>query len=389
MKTNDTSPKIRSEEKVPPRVWLWIIVVVVLANILLPILWNNFEKRPSIENSRQPYHLSKDYWHYEKMLEDSISQSSKIPVTIIGDSVVWGEYVDRDSTLTAYLNERSNVQNTYKFLNAGINGLYPVVLKELIENYYPHNKRLPVILHYNFLWISNPEADLQDPKERTLNHSNLLPQFFHDIPPYKAPFEKRLKITVSLHIPSNRLAKHIQISYVDNKSIPNWTMDMGPTWPPNYPNSSKNISGQFDFQNLSEHENDPSRGKHSSRHKSWNRKGMQVQQDRWIDPTSSIQWPALLKLTKLLQEKNLSVFVIIGPLNKHMMDERSQNKCSHYEGLARIWLKEQGISHVVLPTLPSELYADSSHPLSGGYNKMAEILLLSDEFSKWLNELDL
>lgn len=380
---------IQSEETVPLRVWGWIVILVILANFIIPLIWEKTEKKIVPENARLPYHLSKDYWLYKSLIEGSRSTTQRIPVSVIGDSVVWGEYVDRDATLSAFMNEHSTGQSSFKFINAGINGLYPVVLKGLMEGYYPHNRNLPVILHVNLLWMSNREADLQDSKERTLNHTSLLPQLFQQIPPYKASLEQRLEIKMSQQIPLSRLAQHIQAAYFNNQSIPNWTMELGSSWPPDYPNANKNFLNQINYKNLEEEENDPDRGRASARHTSWILKGMTEQPDRWVDPESSIQYSAILELTKNLKRRSSSLFVVVGPLNKHMMEPVAAEKCTEMENLVSDWLDKKGISHLVLPTLPSEMYADSSHPLSLGYDQMARVLMSSAPFSKWLSELEI
>ena len=53
---------------------------------------------------RMPHDLSEDYWLYERFAGLAAQHDETL---LIGDSVVWGEYVKRDETLSHYLNELS------------------------------------------------------------------------------------------------------------------------------------------------------------------------------------------------------------------------------------------------------------------------------------------
>jgi len=48
------------------------------------------------------------------------------------------------------------------------------------------------------------------------------------------------------------------------------------------------------------------------------------------------------------------------------------------------WLEEQQIPHFVPAALPSEHYADASHPLAEGYLLLAEQMLDSESFREFL-----
>jgi lysophospholipase L1-like esterase len=48
------------------------------------------------------------------------------------------------------------------------------------------------------------------------------------------------------------------------------------------------------------------------------------------------------------------------------------------------WLEGEGISYRSISDLPSEYYADASHPLKEGYAKIAEELLETESFRIWM-----
>jgi hypothetical protein len=49
------------------------------------------------------------------------------------------------------------------------------------------------------------------------------------------------------------------------------------------------------------------------------------------------------------------------------------------------WLREHGIPCCAPAALPSELYADASHPLGDGYALLAKRLLEDQSFADWLS----
>ena len=52
---------------------------------------------------------------------------------MLGDSVVWGEYVAPDGTLSHFLNQEAEATN--RFVNLGLNGLFPLAQEGLVDYY--------------------------------------------------------------------------------------------------------------------------------------------------------------------------------------------------------------------------------------------------------------
>ena len=109
---------------------------------------------------------------------------------MLGDSVVWGYYVSADQTLSHYLSELSGGR---RFANLGVDQVHPVAMAGLVEHYGRAMAGKRVLLHYNPLWMSSDERDLETAKE-VGNHSRLIPQFFPGIPSYHEPLEGRLGV---------------------------------------------------------------------------------------------------------------------------------------------------------------------------------------------------
>lgn len=145
------------------KVWIGIIVSAAIAVMILPGLWKLREPVPESANLRLPYDLSKDYWLYRHWMNKYSGVTDLPRIYILGDSVVWGEFVDRDATLSAHLNA-SRPGERFEYINAGINGLYPVALQGLVQHSFPLHKSQRLILQINLLWMSNPEQIFKHPK---------------------------------------------------------------------------------------------------------------------------------------------------------------------------------------------------------------------------------
>src|ERR1700728_3918663 len=93
--------------------------IILLVIALTPPLWKRVERFDTGPDYRIPYDLSKDYWLYQHRLADKIDPHS---IVMLGDSVVWGEYVLPDGTWSHFLNEQTGRPG--KFINGGVNGLF-------------------------------------------------------------------------------------------------------------------------------------------------------------------------------------------------------------------------------------------------------------------------
>ena len=84
------------------RQWLGLGLFAVVILVFAPALWRRTEKFALEPDYRIPHDLSNDYWLYERFAGLAADHDDTL---LIGDSVVWGEYVNRQETLSHYLNE--------------------------------------------------------------------------------------------------------------------------------------------------------------------------------------------------------------------------------------------------------------------------------------------
>lgn len=340
----------------------WIIVAVFTAVLftITPICWKRAEKFEIEADYRTPFALSSDYWQYARFADIA---AQRYDTLLLGDSVIWGQYVTREQTLSHYLNEMAGRE---QFGNLGLDGAHPLALSGLIENYGAGIQNKNVILLCNALWMSSPKHDLQIEQEFHFNHPKLVPQFSPAIPCYKESMSARLGIVVERHVPFNAWTGHLQSAYFDQSDIPAWTLEHP------YSTPWSVVSMQVPpSDNVLRHE--PI---------SWSARGAKKQSFPFVELDRSLQWHAFQKCVEILKQRGNSVFVVINPLNEHMLDETSLNSYVRVKGDIERWLKSNQIGFCVPAVLPSEDYADASHPLSNGYR------LLAQQLFAWVAKID-
>lgn len=371
------------------RQWLATLAVVAVILALTPWLWTRLERFPTGPDYRIPYELSKDYWLYGRRIREHASSSTKTnkAVYVIGDSVVWGEYVLPDGTLSHFLNRQPTDSKHLEFVNAGVNGMFPLAMEGLVRHYAPLPRPGRMVLHANLLWMTSPKADLSTDKEETFNHARLVPQFSPWLACYRADGNERISATIQHRIPFLSWVDHLQTAYFDQKSVLGWTLaDDGSSDPPRYPNSWKNPLARIRFEVPSAAALDPQRGPQSPRHKPWSASGAKPSRFEWVALEKSAQWKAFQRTVSVLRlDRGEDVLVVLGPFNEHMISDESRPAYRALRDGVEAWLTEQKIPHVVPEILPSELYADASHPLTEGYRLMAERLYRDSAFEEWLS----
>jgi hypothetical protein len=357
------------------REWWIVIGIVGLFACFAPRWWMKIEPLEEADDYRVPYALSADYALYERHLRES-AQQDKDAVFVIGDSVVWGEYVSREGTLSHAL--RAATGDSRHFINAGVNGLFPLALEGLVRDFgRPVNGR-KVLLQANLLWMSSPEADLSTGKERKFNHEALVPQFSVRVPCYRATIDQRLGYLAGRNIDVLAWSRHLQICYFDQLGIPEWTLEPA--------NTRRNPLAAITRVLPTEPADDPERGEASPRHRAWFDAGRKPLRFDWVAPDKSLQLAAFKRLVELLRSRGNDVLVVVGPFNEHMIAEGSRTGFDALRGHLDRWLEEEGVRAVAPEVLRSELYGDASHPLTAGYQRVAEQLIQAGEFQEWLGQ---
>lgn len=367
-----------NEMRLNARHWVVVLGLVLLVATSIPPLWKKLERFDRGPDYRIPYNLSKDYWLYQRRLE----RLDATDLILLGDSVIWGEYVLRDGTWSHFL--KREVGGPNQFINAGVNGLFPLALEGLVRAYGAPLHHRKVLLHCNVLWLTSPKADLSTDKEESFNHALLVPQFSPRIPCYRADATTRLNAIVEQNVPFFQWVNHLDCAYFGQQSILKWTLAEEGGDPPRYPNVYRNPLAQITLTVPAEPQSDPQRGPHSPRHKPWSRSGQGTTQFEWVGLDQSLQWHAFQRIVERLQQQHNDVLVVVGPFNEHLLAESNLPAYRRIRDGIGAWLSQKRIHHVVPNPLPSALYADASHPLTEGYEILAHRLYQDPEFQDWL-----
>jgi len=332
------------------------IVVAVL--VALPILWEAVEPLETPPAYRMPYALSEDYWLFERYCRQAARGAKTL---VLGDSAIWGQYVTPDQALPQQLNA---LAGETRFANLGVNGMHPVALAGLLEHFGSGIRDCRVILHCNLLWTASPEHDLQADEVDRFNHPRLVPQFVPRIPCYRATCSERLGVLVERAAPCRRWARHLRLAHLGGDDLPAWTVE--------HPDRSPVDAILAGLPAPS--------GR--TRHKpiSWRDARVPIADYDWVDLSSSRQWEYFRRALEILERRGNRVFVLVGPFNEYMLTKASRLAYAEQKRRAEAWLREQDIAYWAPSALRSDLYADASHPLAGGYARLAAGLLQHPAF---------
>jgi hypothetical protein len=338
------------------RGWLLSGVVLVVIMTGVPKIWSFGIACEMAQSVRIPYELSTDYWFYQSYSRKSCQE---FPNVIIGDSFIWGEYVDSNNTLSAYIN---NLTGKKSFANLGVNGLHPVAAYGLIKYYAPDISNKNVVLFFNPLWIQSPEIDLQGLDEISLQHTKLIPQFDSQFKCYQAKTDERLSSVAERYCSWMGFANYMNTVYLDGLGIKKWAMENN--------NIKKNSLAQIIAGSTLTH----------TPAESWQVRGLEPSDYTWVNLAGSNHWRFLKKTVNLLKERNNKVFILIGSFNPYLMTPESAEKYQLLKSEFQKELENMNVAYFIAPDLPSEYYTDASHVDGRGYKIIAEQMLKNDKF---------
>jgi len=344
------------------REWIIAAALAIGLCVCIPWAWQRIEPFKPGPDYRIPYELGNDYWLYARYCRLARDPDK---ILVIGDSVIWGEYVTPQDTLTHHLNSLSGSE---RFVNLGVDGIHPAAMSGLIAYYARAIRGRNIILHFNPLWMSSKRHDLQTEREFQFNHPKLVPQFIPWIPCYRESYANRIGIVIERYLSFRTWTSHLAIAYFENTDLAAWARENP------YSNPLAKITLELP---------EPSP---ELRHKpvAWSETMGSPVDFEWVEPATSIQWRSFQQTVRTLRARDNSVFVVVGPFNEYMIKEQQIEPYNAIKHGIDIWLDEQRIPHCAPPELPSDLYADASHPLGKGYALIAEQILQDDSFRRFL-----
>lgn len=337
------------------RQWLLVAAAVPALVGFGPMVWDRIDGFNPGDDYRVPYELSNDYWLYRRYCQRACERGK---ILVVGDSVVWGHYVEPDQTLSHYLNELSGGN---RFANLGADGTHPAALGGSLKHYGTDISGRAVLLHLNPLWMSSSKHDLQTTKEFRFNHPELVPQFTPRIPCYKAPLSARIRIAIRREMPFANWVSHMRAAYFENMDLAAWTIE--------HPYACPVAAMTRKLPDPRAPERPPQAQKEPRK-----------QDMAWVDLEGSLQWQFFRRAIRLLQERGNNVFVLVGPFNEHMLTDQNKIIYNRLKDGVEAWMQGNRIPYLIPSALPPECYVDASHPPAQGYALLAKTLMESSSF---------
>ena len=328
-----------------------IILIIVLGIVPRYIAG---KQNPLIgKDFRLSYDLRDDYIGYRHIAEAVCKDR---PAVFIGDSVVWGMYVDNANTIPALLNRKAGRE---EFGNLAVDGLHPVAMETLVKAYGGAIRGKRVYLYWNPLWMNSPLYDLSGDGEFSINHPRLLPQLDWRMKSYRAPLADRLGALLDRAFDYRAYLHHYRVAFLGNDDFK--------TWIAKHPNENL-------FEKLS-YTYDPVEKKKNANSKiAWDKAGIAKQDWQFVEPGRSRQWRSFRAVIATLKERGNRVHVVVGTLNPYMQTPASLERYKKLRAAALADLEKAGVAVIELPELPSAEYADASHPLAAGYATLADFI---------------
>jgi len=343
------------------REWALAALLCLAPLSLSPRLWPAAGTRLSRPDYRLPGELSSDYWMFRQWSRRAQALYSAV---LLGDSVIWGQYVRNDDTLAHHLN---GLAGRRAFANLGVDGLHPGAMAGMIAYHGTAIESQPVLLHLNPLWMSSAEQDLQARGDVRFNHPKLLPQLLHRPPSYRPMLADVISAVLERNAVFLSWREHLKIAYLEGMAVQEWSLE-----------------NPYAFLPAGRGPDSFSGDEPGSQPMTWRERGIGPQNLPWVEAAASYQWRSFKTTIELLRSRRNHVFVLLGPFNTHALTAGSQLRYHALVAAMKEWLDQERILYYAAPVLPTNLYADASHPLGGGYREIAKELFASASFRQWM-----
>jgi hypothetical protein len=337
----------------------WLVVIFLATGMAAVMPSIPFRPRtPLVDRDyRIPYALSTRYDLYRRFTNLSATQ---FPTILVGDSVVWGQTSHREGTLAHYLNELTKQR---RYINAGLDGMHPIALAQLLEHHAPAIQKKDVILHCNPLWLMVTSHDQKGAADALLNRPGLVPRLAAGA---NAKIQERLEAAVARLYhgsPFDSWGERLAETRMDFLA---WSLDHP------YESPLRAISSGLP----------PSEDISTVRMVPWDGSEKAKLDARWPDLEKHGQWQAFERVIDLLEARQNRVMVLLGPMNEHMMSAPMRDGYLALKRKIQEKIESRGILCFAAPPLQSDRYTDICHPLAAGYEELARELLRSQ--SPWL-----
>ena len=343
------------------REWALTALICVGALYLLPSLLPGAGTRFSRPDYRLPGELASDYWMFREWSQESRARYQGL---VLGDSVMWGQYVRSDQTLAHELNE---LAGKAVFANLGVDGLHPAAMEGMMAYHGGAIAGEPVILHLNPLWMSSPQQDLQLRGEQRFNQPQLVAQVFRRPPASHPEASEVISTVLERELPFFSWKEHVKLAYCEGMGLLEWSLEN--------PYSLLPLGPGPDSFSADEPGSEP---------RNWRERGIEPANLPWVGTERSYQWASFEQVVALLRSRGNNVFVLLGPFNVHALTPESRARYRALQAEMEKWLEREKVPYYAPAPLASAMYADVSHPLADGYHVLAGELAGSPSFQEWV-----
>ena len=333
----------------PMELLITVAIVLFLALFDLPYSWQKIRGVEEIPRGfRLAEELRDDYYGYRLVVRTAYLKNRAL---FIGDSVIWGKYVDNDHTLPELINRALGKDEV---INLAVDGLHPVAMERLLRDNGDSIRGDRVFLYWNPLWMNTPLYDLSGTNEFSINHPRLLPQFDPSFKSYRAKFGDRFSAFLEQKLLFAAWMRHFRAAYCANRDV------------------KQVIAAGDKLTNY-----DPAeRRKLPNSTVTWEQNGIKKQDWSWVSIDSSRQYAAFRRVIADLRRRANQVTVVLGTVNPHMQTPGSLERYHKLRAEVKADLEKMpGVAVIDLPELESSEYADASHPLAAGYRKLAKYMV--------------
>ena len=137
----------------------WIVAALCVVAVCAAVQsgWYRCETFEPGPDYRLPCWAEKmsDYWSFRRWCRYA---NPRFQAFILGDSIIWGQEVRNDQTISHYLNEKYGDE---VFANMGLDGLHPAAIYGLVKYHGTYLEGKRVLLQFNPFWMCNENYDLQ------------------------------------------------------------------------------------------------------------------------------------------------------------------------------------------------------------------------------------
>jgi len=351
------------------REWIWSIALSALVIAVIYYGWSSWERYEPGPDHRETCwaELQSDYWAYMRWCRYA---REHYDILLIGDSVIWGQEVRNDETISHYMNEFLGEE---MIANMGNDGLFMAGINGFVKYYGDYLDGANVIVQFNPLWMSSKRRDLRGEKKSRYHHPRLIPQFDRRIN-YYHDFNTRLGYQMEHYFRVFPFVRHLMANYFENKSISGWMMD----------HPYENPFAAVTFRAA------PVMAEKQGKGLDWETKGIKQADDPFVPPRESIQFELFLDALDRLRKKNANVFVLLGPFNHHYLVPESRERLFAMLDEVKKILDDRGYPYfdAISINLPSKTFGDSCHLLKEGHIMLAREFVKDAKFREWLSGLN-